>query len=106
MGSKYSKADINYAWPGAEIAVMGPEGAINVIYRKEIEASPDPEALRKQLASDYRKKFANPYVAASRGIIDEVIPPAVTRKKLASALESLRNKSEFRPAKKHGNIQL
>jgi len=106
MGSKYSKADINYAWPGAEIAVMGPEGAINVIYRKEIEASPDPEALRKQLASDYRKKFANPYVAASRGIIDEVIPPAVTRKKLASALESLKNKSEFRPAKKHGNIQM
>jgi propionyl-CoA carboxylase beta subunit len=106
MGSKYSKADINYAWPSAEIAVMGPEGAINVIYRKEIEAAPDPDVARKQLAADYRKKFANPYVAASRGIIDEVIKPSSTRPKVISALESLRNKSEFRPSKKHGNIQL
>jgi len=106
MGSKYSKADINLAWPGAEIAVMGPEGAINIINRKEIEASPEPDALRKQLASEYRKKFANPYVAASRGIIDEVIRPGATRSKLISSFESLRNKSEFRPAKKHGNIQL
>jgi acetyl-CoA carboxylase carboxyltransferase component len=106
MGSKYSRADINYAWPGAEIAVMGPEGAINIIYRKEIEAASDPDATRKQLASDYRKKFANPYIAASRGIIDEVIRPSSTRPKLISALESLRNKSEFRPSKKHGNIQL
>ncbi len=106
MGSKYSKADINYAWPGAEVAVMGPEGATNIIYRKEIEASSDPDSLRKQLASEYRQKFANPYVAASRGIIDEVIPPSLTRTKLISAFESLANKSEFRPPKKHGNIQL
>ncbi len=106
MGSKYSKADINYAWPGAEIAVMGPEGAINIIYRKEIEASSDPDGLRKQLAADYRKKFANPYVAAGRGIIDEVILPSSTRPKLIAALSSLKNKSEFRPSKKHGNIQL
>ncbi|MDG7012000.1 MAG: acyl-CoA carboxylase subunit beta [Nitrososphaerota archaeon] len=106
MGSKYSRADINYAWPGAEIAVMGPEGATNVIYRKELEASSDPGALRKQLASEYRQKFANPYVAASRGIIDEVITPSMTRAKLISAFESLANKSEFRPPKKHGNIQL
>jgi acetyl-CoA/propionyl-CoA carboxylase len=106
MGSKYSRADISYAWPGAEIAVMGPEGAINIISRKEIEASADPEGLRKQLASQYRKKFANPYVAASRGIIDEVISPSATRAKLISSFESLRNKSEFRPSKKHGNIQL
>ncbi len=106
MGSKYSRADINLAWPGAEIAVMGPEGAINIIHRKEIEASPDPDALGKQLAADYRKKFANPYVAASRGIIDEVIRPAATRGKLISSFESLSNKSEFRPPKKHGNIQL
>lgn len=106
MGSKYSKADINFAWPGAEIAVMGPEGAINIIYRKEIEASSDPEAYRKELAGEYRRKFANPYVAASRGIVDEVIPPSATRPKLVAAFESLRNKSEFRPAKKHGNIQL
>ena len=106
MGSKYSKADINYAWPGAEIAVMGPEGTINIIYRKEIEAAADPEGMRKQLTSDYRKKFANPYVAASRGIIDEVIPPSSTRPKIISAFESMKGKSEFRPAKKHGNIQL
>jgi propionyl-CoA carboxylase beta chain len=106
MGSKYSRADINYAWPGAEIAVMGPEGAINIIYRKEIEASPDPGATRKLLAAEYRKKFANPYVAASRGIIDEVIYPSATRPKLIAALSSLKNKSEFRPSKKHGNIQL
>jgi acetyl-CoA carboxylase carboxyltransferase component len=106
MGSKYSRADINYAWPGAEIAVMGPEGAINVIYRKEIEGSKDPEGLRKQLAAEYRKKLANPYVAAGRGIIDEVILPSATRVKLAAALASLRNKIEFRPSKKHGNIQL
>ncbi len=106
MGSKYSRADINYAWPGAEIAVMWPEGAINIIYRKEIEAAPDPDAMKKQLAADYRKKFANPYVAASRGIIDEVIKPSDTRAKLVSALDSLKDKNEFRPAKKHGNIQL
>jgi propionyl-CoA carboxylase beta chain len=85
---------------------MGPEGAINIIYRKEIEGSPDPEATRKLLAAEYRKKFANPYIAASRGIIDEVIHPSATRPKLIAALGSLRNKSEFRPAKKHGNIQL
>lgn len=106
MGSKYSKADLNFAWPGAEIAVMGPEGAINIIYRKEIESSPAPDELRKQLAADYRRKFATPYVAASRGIIDEVIGPSTTRAKLINSFESLRNKSEFRPAKKHGNIQL
>jgi len=106
MGSKYSKADINYAWPGAEIAVMGPEGAINIVHKKEIEASAEPDVLRRRLAADYRAKFANPYVAASRGIIDEVILPSTTKAKLASALGSLANKSEFRPSKKHGNIQL
>lgn len=106
MGSKYSRADINYAWPGAEIAVMGPEGAISIIHRKEIEASPDPESLKRRLATEYREKFANPYVAASRGIIDEVIRPSSTRAKLIASFESLEDKSEFRPAKKHGNIQL
>jgi len=106
MGSKYSRADVNFAWPGAEIAVMGPEGAINIVYRKEIEASPDRESLRRRLADEYRKKFANPYVAASRGIIDEVITPQLTRSKLITAFASLKNKSEFRPSKKHGNIQL
>ncbi len=106
MGSKYSKADLNFAWPGAEIAVMGPEGAINIVFRKEIEAAKDQEKLRKELAADYRKKFANPYVAASRGIIDEIISPSSTRPKLIAALASLKGKSEFRPKKKHGNIQL
>ena len=106
MGSKYSKADINIAWPGAEIAVMGPEGAINIINRREIEASHKPDDLRKRLAADYREKFANPYVAASRGTIDEVVQPSATRSKVISYFESLKNKSEFRPAKKHGNIQL
>ena len=106
MGSKYSRADVNFAWPGAEIAVMGPEGAINIVYRKEIEASPDRESLRRRLAEEYREKFANPYVAASRGIIDEVITPQLTRSKLITAFASLKNKSEFRPSKKHGNIQL
>ncbi len=106
MGSKYSRADINYAWPGAEIAVMGPEGAISVLYRKQLEDSSEPEALRRQLVIDYRERFANPYEAAGRGIIDEVIRPSATRPRIISALWSLRNKSEFRPAKKHGNIQL
>ncbi len=106
MGSKYSRADINYAWPGAEIAVMGPEGAISVLYRKQIEDSSEPEALRRRLVMDYKERLANPYEAAGRGIIDEVIRPSATRPRIISALWSLRNKSEFRPAKKHGNIQL
>src|SRR2546422_1455631 len=106
MGSKFSRADINYAWPEAEIAVMGPEGAVNVIFRKEIEGAADREATRKALLKDYRESITNPYFAASRGIIDDVIDPAVTRPKLISALTSLRKKKEFRPRKKHGNIQL
>lgn len=106
MGSKYSKADINYAWPGSEIAVMGPEGAINIISRKEIESSDNKSEAAARLTGEYRAKFANPYVAASGGIIDEVIDPATTRAKVISALASLRNKKEFRPPKKHGNIQL
>jgi acetyl-CoA carboxylase carboxyltransferase component len=106
MGSKYSRADLNFAWPGAEIAVMGPEGAINVIYRRELQGSADPEKLRKQLAAEYRSKFANPFVAASRGIIDEIIQPSATRPKLIAAFASLKNKNEFRPSKKHGNIAL
>ena len=106
MGSKFSRADINYAWPEAEIAVMGPEGAVNVIFRKEIEGAADKEATRKALLKEYRESITNPYFAASRGIIDDVIDPAVTRPKLISALTSLRKKKEFRPHKKHGNIQL
>jgi acetyl-CoA carboxylase carboxyltransferase component len=106
MGSKFSKADINYAWPTAEIAVMGPEEAINVIFRREIAAASDKKAMAAKLTQEYREKFANPYAAAAHGIIDEVIDPAETRSKIASALWSLRNKREFRPPKKHGVIQL
>jgi acetyl-CoA carboxylase carboxyltransferase component len=106
MGSKHSGADINYAWPTAEIAVMGPHGAINIIFRKEIAQSGDPEQKRLELVSEYREKFANPYVAAQKGYIDEVIQPAETRPKLISALESLSTKREPRPSRKHGNIPL
>jgi len=106
MGSKFSRADINYAWPDAEIAVMGPEGAVNVIFRKEIENAPDKEETRRMLLQDYKERITSPYYAAGRGIIDDIIDPAVTRPKLISALRSLKNKKEFRPHKKHGNIQL
>ncbi|RLI20358.1 methylmalonyl-CoA carboxyltransferase [Candidatus Bathyarchaeota archaeon] len=106
MGSKHSGADINLAWPTAEIAVMGPEGAINIIFRKEIAKAKDPERRRKELVADYRRKFANPYVAAEKGYIDDVIEPAETRPKLISALEMLATKREPRPAKKHANIPL
>ena len=106
MGSKYSRADLNYAWPTAEIAVMGPEGAVNIIFTKELQRSQDGAQERARLIGEYREKFANPYVAASRGIIDAVIDPAVTRPTLIAALASLRDKTEFRPSKKHGNIPL
>lgn len=106
MGSKHSGADINYAWPTAEIAVMGPQGAINIIFRKEIAEAKDPQQKRVELVSEYRRKFANPYVAAQKGYIDEVIEPAETRPKLISALESLATKREPRPSRKHGNIPL
>ena len=106
MGSKYSKADINYAWPTAEIAVMGPEEAIRIIFRKEISEAADKKATAAKLAAEYREKFANPYAAAAHGIVDEVIDPAETRSKIIAALWSLKNKREFRPPRKHGNIQL
>ncbi|MDG6938897.1 MAG: acyl-CoA carboxylase subunit beta [Nitrososphaerota archaeon] len=106
MGSKYGRADLNFAWPTAEIAVMGPEAAVNIIFRKEIEKAEDKAKETERLLADYREKMANPYVAAGRGIVDEVIDPAETRPKLIAALSSLRNKSEFRPSKKHGNIPL
>jgi acetyl-CoA carboxylase carboxyltransferase component len=105
MGSKYSRADLNFAWPSAEIAVMGPEGAARIIYRKELEKSKD-SSIMQGLVADYREKFANPFVAAERGIIDAVIHPRETRKELIKALEALSKKSELRPSKKHGNIQL
>ena len=105
MGSKYSRADLNFAWPSAEIAVMGPEGAAKIIYRKELEKSRDP-ALMGRLVAEYREKFANPFVAAERGIIDAVIQPRATRRELVRALAALAKKSEQRPSRKHGSIPL
>jgi acetyl-CoA carboxylase carboxyltransferase component len=106
MSSKHIRGDINYAWPTAEIAVMGPEGAVNIINKDEIERSDNPEETRKRLVAEYQEKFANPFVAASRGFIDDVIEPRQTRPKLISALRMLRNKRDTNPPKKHGNIPL
>ncbi len=106
MGSKHSGGDINYAWPTAEIAVMGPQGAINIVFRREIAKTEKPDQKREELIADYRKKFANPYVAAQKGYIDDVIEPAETRPKLITALEMLVTKRDTRPPKKHANIPL
>ncbi len=106
LNSKSIGADIVYAWPNAEIAVMGPEGAVNIIYAKEIAESDDPEQLRQEKIDEYREKFANPYVAAGLGMVDDVIDPRDTRIKLIQALEMLQDKHEERPDKKHGNIPL
>jgi acetyl-CoA carboxylase carboxyltransferase component len=106
MGSKHLRADINYAWPSAEIAVMGPEGAVNIVFRREIESAKDPDAKRKELVEKYRQQFANPYVTASRGFIDDVIEPRTTRVKIIHALEMLQNKTDTNPPKKHGSIPL
>ncbi len=106
MSSKQIRGDINFAWPTAEIAVMGPEGAVNIIFRKEIEKSNEPDKLRERLLKEYREKFANPFVAASRGYIDDVIEPRETRKKIINSLKMLENKSMKLPPKKHGNIPL
>lgn len=106
MSSKHIRGDLNFAWPSAEIAVMGPKGAVEIIFRKEIEAADDPEAATERLVAEYREKFANPYVAAERGYIDEVIEPQETRPKLIRGLELLDTKVDKNPAKKHGNIPL
>jgi acetyl-CoA carboxylase carboxyltransferase component len=106
MSSKHVRGDINYAWPQAEIAVMGPEGAVNIIFRKEIAEAEDPQAKRERLVAEYREKFANPYIAASHGYIDDVIEPRETRPRLIDALEMLQSKRESNPPKKHGNIPL
>lgn len=106
MSSKHIRGDVNFAWPSAEIAVMGPEGAINILGRKELADTDDPEALRKKMVDDYRDRFANPYVAASWGYIDDIIEPSETRARLISAFEMLRNKRDENPPKKHGNIPL
>jgi propionyl-CoA carboxylase beta chain len=106
MSSKHIRADYNVAWPGAELAVMGAEGAVNILNKKEIERAKDPAAERARLISEYNEKFANPYIAASLGYIDDVIEPADTRPKIIAALESLANKRQSLPPKKHGNIPL
>ncbi|HNR67029.1 MAG TPA: acyl-CoA carboxylase subunit beta [bacterium] len=106
MNSKHLRGDVLYAWPSAEIAVMGPEGASEIIFAKEIKAAEDPEAKLQEKISEYREKFANPYVAASKGFVDEVIEPKLTRYKLIKAIEMLHNKRDENPPKKHGNIPL
>lgn len=106
MNSKHLGADMVFAWPSAEIAVMGPEGAANIIFKKEIAAAENPKDARQKKVSEYREKFSNPYVAASRGYIDDVIEPSATRARVISAMEMLRSKRETRYQKKHGNIPL
>jgi len=106
MSSKHIRGDINYAWPGAEIAVMGPKGAAEIIFKKEIQNSEDPVKMLAQKELEYRDKFANPYLAAERGYIDEVIEPRITRLRIIQALQMLESKSDKNPRKKHGNIPL
>jgi propionyl-CoA carboxylase beta chain len=106
MSSKHIRSDINLAWPTAEIAVMGPDGAVNIIFRKELEQATDPVKRKAELVAEYREKFASPYVAAERGYIDDVIEPKETRPRLINALEMLSNKRDANPAKKHGNMPL
>jgi acetyl-CoA carboxylase carboxyltransferase component len=106
MSSKHIRGDLNLAWPSAEIAVMGPEAAIDIIFRRELQETRDPEATKAQLVTDYRRQFANPYVAAGRGYIDDIIEPHETRPRLIAALEALRGKRDRNPSKKHGNIPL
>jgi len=106
MGSKHIRTDINFAWPTAEIAVMGPEGAVNIVYRRELAAAGDGEALRREKVAEFRERFANPFVAAERGFIDAVIEPRETRPQVIAALRMLENKVDTMPRKKHGNIPL
>jgi propionyl-CoA carboxylase beta chain len=106
MNSKHIRSDLSFAWPSAQIAVMGAEGAVNIIHRKEIAGADDAESKRKELIDDYTEKFSNPYIAAERGYIDAVIEPADTRRKLGQALDMLRSKRESIPQRKHGNIPL
>jgi propionyl-CoA carboxylase beta chain len=106
MGSKYLGSDINFAWPSAEIAVMGAQGAVNILYRKEIAESKDVDATRKELVADYTEKFSNPYLAAERGTIDSVIEPEESRQYITKAFRTLKTKRDVLPARKHGNIPL
>jgi len=106
MGSKHLRTDVNLAYPTAEIAVMGPEGAVNIVYRRELQKAEDPETLRRRNIAEFRERFANPYIAAERGWVDDVIQPCDTRPKLITALRMLENKRDTNPPKKHGNMPL
>jgi len=106
MSSKHIRGDLNLAWTNAELAVMGPEGAVNIIFRKELADAKDPEKRRAELVAEYREKFANPYIAAARGYVDDIIEPRFTRPRIINGLEMLSNKRDANPAKKHGNIPL
>ena len=106
MGSKHLGADVNLAWPTAQIAVMGAEGAVEILYRKELAEAKDPIARRKELVQEYNDELANPYVAAERGYIDQVIYPHATRETIIRVMRLLRTKRESLPPKKHGNIPL
>jgi propionyl-CoA carboxylase beta subunit len=106
MSSKHIRGDANFAWPTAEIAVMGPEGAVNILYRREMDEAPDPAAFREAKIREYREKFASPYIAAERGYVDEVIEPRDTRARLCAMLEVLNSKRDSNPPRKHGNIPL
>jgi propionyl-CoA carboxylase beta chain len=106
MASKHIRTDLNFAYPTAEIAVMGPEGAVNILYRNELKTAPDPAAFRASKVEEFRSRFASPYIAAQRGYIDEIIEPRVTRRKLITGLRMLENKRDSNPPRKHGNIPL
>jgi acetyl-CoA carboxylase carboxyltransferase component len=106
MSSKHIRGDMNFAWPTAEIAVMGAEGAVGIVYRDELAEAADPIAERERLVAAYRAEFANPYIAAARGYVDEVIRPSETRPRLIRGLEVLADKRDTNPRKKHGNIPL
>jgi acetyl-CoA carboxylase carboxyltransferase component len=106
MNSKHIRADLNLAWPTAEIAVMGPDGAVSIIFRRELAEAEDPVARKKELVAEYGERFANPYAAARRGYIDDVIEPSQTRPRLINAINMLQNKRDSNPPKKHGNIPL
>ena len=106
MSSKHLRTDLNFAYPSAEIAVMGPEGAVNVLYRRELGKAADPEKARQEKVAEFREKFANPYVAVDRGFVDEVIEPRQTRRKIIAGLDMTQNKRDRNPPRKHGNIPL
>jgi acetyl-CoA carboxylase carboxyltransferase component len=106
MNSKHIRGDVSFAWPTAQIAVMGPEGAVNIVYRKQLKEAEDPDARRRELIAEYEMRFNNPYLAAERGYVDDVIEPSETRTRLIQALHMLRSKREAVPPRKHGNIPL